>query len=212
MKKIILLLVTFCMLLTASACEKKVKNRTYDEAEVLAAAEELIEKSVLFNRIYYGEGIPVKLDNPKTSGGYVEADPAFLTENGITSLDLLREKTEEVYTKATTAYIFNTVLGVIYSGDNIVGYKRYIEDAGTVYVSTDEERNNYRDTAAVTYHYDTLAVDHVKGEIIFVTVLVTAENAAGETRSRTIDIRLLEEENGFRLDCNTYFTYFANEK
>jgi len=209
MKKFILLFLTLCFAVCAFGCDKgKVKNRTFDEAEVLAAAEALIAKSVLFNQIYYGAGIPQKADNPKTVGGYVEADPAFLSEHQISSLESLKAKTAEVYTEGECAYLFRTVLGVIYDGDTIVGYKRYIEDAGTLYVRSGAENLLPDD---VTYRYDTLAVSGVEGETIFVSITATVKTAEGKTQDNTLRVRLLEEESGFRLDSMTYSTYYEKQ-
>lgn len=59
----------------------------------------------------------------------------------------------------------------------------------------------------VTYDYQTLSVKGAEGEIVKVTIAVTVENDAGEVQYKTLEIGLLEEAGGWRIDTPTYTRY-----
>ena len=104
MKKILSLILAALLLLSLLSCGKD-KNRSYDEAEVKAAAQELIKKSERLNKIFWGEGIPYVEEYGYT--GYYPADPIYLMENGFLTVDDLKEDAEKVLKSAEANAVNN---------------------------------------------------------------------------------------------------------
>ena len=96
MKKILALSLTvillFSMLTVFSGCASAPTEN------LLAEAKALIERSAVFNEIYYGEGIPYQVLEGPAIGNYYYADPNFLEEHGFSTIEELKEKTAEVFT------------------------------------------------------------------------------------------------------------------
>ena len=88
MKKIISLVLAVVFLLLLASCGAE-KNRSYDEAEVKTAAEELIRKTERLNEIFWGKGIPYVEEYGYT--GYYPADPIYLVEHGFLTVDDLKK-------------------------------------------------------------------------------------------------------------------------
>ena len=72
-------------------------NRSYDEKEVLTAAEELLRKAVMLNEVYYGNGISTK-DTGHRNGNYLEADAIHLSRLGFETVEDLKNLTRDVFT------------------------------------------------------------------------------------------------------------------
>ena len=78
--KILLLLLCLC-LITSAFTSCKDETPKYDEAEVVAAAEALIQKSLILNEIYWGAGIRYEIpENEEDIKGYLPADKEYLAE------------------------------------------------------------------------------------------------------------------------------------
>ena len=125
MKKII----SFCLLLAVClslfSCEI---NREYDEGEVALAAAEIIPKTALLNEIYWGDGIPY-VENLNTAVGYYyEASPTFLIENGIETIEDLKEMTRAVFSESYSTNVFDTKLTSVKDGDEIISYAGYYQN------------------------------------------------------------------------------------
>ena len=124
MKKIITLILVFSLAfslsLGLSSCD-----REYDANEVSTAAKDLIEKSLFLNKIYWGEGIPYM---PSVSASlYCEADFIALSGLGFYTVDELKKKTKEVFSKAYCEDIFETSFSSIKDGEEIQFYARYYQ-------------------------------------------------------------------------------------
>ena len=78
--KIFLLLLTLALLIPSlTSCNEKNKNREYVESEVVSAAKVLIEKSLILNEIYWGDGIRYEVPaNEENVKGYLPADKEHL--------------------------------------------------------------------------------------------------------------------------------------
>ncbi len=201
---------------SAAACNKppKVTDRTYDAAAVEQAARTLIEQSLLLCDIYYGAGIPAaEGEGVYTYGRYTEADPAYLSEHGISSIDALKRMTLAVFSEAHAEQLFATTFEVVKDDDVPVSVTRYYEQ-------TAKEDRPYRfmvDTRATVYYkhaytYDltTLRATHAEGERVFVEVVVSVTDGE-HTQTRTQSLALVEEEVGWRLDSMpgaSYSPYF----
>ena len=206
MKKIALLLIFVLTLSCAISCG----GRDYDEAEVKAAARELLEKSILVNEVFYGVGM--EADSTRTdisTGAYQPVKDDYLDKLGVSNIDELKALTGEVYTEALCDIVFNTKLkSVRDSEDNIVSYARYYEKMVNqqkvimVYTLADARYEN-----DVEYLYDTLTVLGSEKEHIKISIDVKLTTFDGFERSCSVEFLLLEEENGFRLDTLSFVKY-----
>ena len=59
----------------------------------------------------------------------------------------------------------------------------------------------------VVYDYDSLKVINSKKETVYVNIDCTVTREDGKTQKKTLEIGLIEEANGWRLDTPTYATY-----
>ena len=185
-------------------------DRSYDEAEVKAAAEQLLEKSLLVNEIFYGEGLEYDENSIVSSGSYSPATASALSELGISSTDGLRNLAKEVYTDGLCDIIFRTKLSSLKDGDggDIVSLTRYFDKnvKGTNYlmVYTLDEANYDNE---IEYLYETLTVTGADGEYIMIEVDVLLTSGIGLTRSDRVEFILLEENDGFRLDTLSFVKF-----
>ena len=67
-------------------------------------------------------------------------------------------------------------------------------------------------TDTLIYNYDSLTVSRVKGEEVFVTLTVVVVNGDGLTQEQSVEIALLEEEDGWRINSPTYAKYFDRQQ
>lgn len=208
LKGIFILCLTVLMLLSLISCNKDT-DREYDEGEVKAAAQALIEASKLLNDIYYGEGIPVvESAQSVTQGTYKEADSAYLAENGIVNLRSLKNMTAKVFSSAVCEQIYSTVLESVRDDGEVKSYVRYFEKTTSagMFIMVDTKAVVYY-TGAREYLYDTLTVVGAEGERVIVTLTVRVEDEDGIFHEMPLSVALIEEENCWRLDGPTYLKY-----
>lgn len=216
-----LVLVLITVTLGLTSCTPASSDRTYDERAVIAATAELVEKSALINQIFWGTGIPVSEDeNAQKIGKYTEADPAFLKQNGIQSIEQLKEMTSLVYDSVFCKTIFTTKLGENDSNDDgeltIVRYYQKketvngtVQATGPIMVQTDAVVYFEK---PVVYHTDTLEIKQVKGEIIYLTLDVTVMDDADNPVVQQLTVAVIEESAGWRLINPTYDKYISPKK
>ncbi len=203
--RIVSLLLLITVLFSLTSCEK---DREYDEGEVLAVAKTLIELSIPLNEIYYGKGLDYNEDDG--IGAYKRATSHTLMKYGIDTIDDLRAKTREVFSDSMSLSLFGMALDPIYSGESIVGYRRYYqeydEDGNPTTIMV---RANYEHFASGVIEYrDGITVKDVEGEIIILSVPVTlTRESDGKTRDTEIEVRLIEEADGWRLHSDTFAVY-----
>ncbi|MBQ8322103.1 MAG: hypothetical protein IJX92_07045 [Clostridia bacterium] len=211
--RIIIFLLTLLLSLSLFSCtESTVKNREYDEQEVLLEARELIEKSISLNEILYGDGL--SYDEESGIGIYKEATEESLSKYGIADMKDLTEKIEAVFSDSyiktiNSSDIFNPIVdeGVTLS------YARYFEDEK----ETDDPQlkksiilvnSKYEYTLKNKYEYiGELSVKGSEGEYVIVSSVVRATRADGAVRDFVIEIKLIEETYGWRLSTPTYVVY-----
>lgn len=185
-------------------------DRSYDEGEVKFAARALLEKSLIVNEIFYGEGIPYDVNSEFTKGSYSPADKEYLSYLGVSTTEGLKGLARGVYTNAICEIIFSTKLSSIKDGEEggIVAVKRYYDatqkDGGNLMVYT-EAKPTYDNE--IEYLYETLTVVGADGELIKIEIDVLLTSKIGEKRTTRIDLHLLEEDNGFRLDEWSFVKY-----
>ena len=199
---------------TLSSCD-----REYNEDEVFSAAKTLIEKSKALNEIFFGYGVMYD----EFAGGYSEgadgiymkaADygPASLDEYGFTTVKELEEMTRNVYTKSYSDELIGIKIGGVTIGGEILYQARYVQVYGgkaldvPEYILVNTEFEPVA-TDTVEYLYDTMRVDDVDGEKIYVALDCKVTNYEGKSQTRNIRVCLLEERSGFRLDGPTYIKY-----
>ena len=194
-----------------NSCKKKVKDREYNEAEVLAAAVDLIKKSEKLNEIYYGYGIEYDIgDTSNANGYYYPADLMSLDKFGVTNVDGIKRLTRECFTTRQSDYMINTVLSPIRdSNGDIVYFARYYQEYETLNENVEKCVMVYSKyepflVDTVVYLYDTVRVVDVDGEIIKVEIGAIATSPDGNVQEKKIVIDFLEEANGFRIDSPTY--------
>ncbi len=209
MKRILTLFIAFSLIfslsLSLSSCD-----REYDEAEVKAVAEVLVEKSLFLNDIYWGKGIPYT--SSISSSLYCEADIIALSELGFYTVDELKKKTEEVFSKDYCRDIFSTSFSSIKDGEEIQFYARYYQkyedEFQTVPICImvySRFENMLPDK--VEYLYDTLTVTHSDGDVVYVKLQAKVTRDEEHVQTREMVIGLIEEENGWRIDTSTYLKY-----
>lgn len=203
-KRIFSTLLIFALLLTSlSSC-----NRSYDEEEVIAAAKELLKSAEMLNYVYYGEGISY-YDTDEAVGIYKEAQSAHLDELGFHSIDELKELTEKTFSKEYSEIMYSSVLDTLRYGENIVGYKRYYdgtnENGEKIFMVNTAYEPLFK--SIIVYNYDSIEVDRVKKEKIFLIVNAVVSDKEGHERSVDITITLIEEESGWRIDNPVWANY-----
>ncbi|MBR2325497.1 MAG: hypothetical protein IKA53_05595 [Clostridia bacterium] len=200
--------------------DKGKTDREYDEAEVCVAARVLIEKSKILNEIYYGAGIPYKepIKEDAEIDVYMLADPAYLSalyeDHGIKDIETLKEKTKEVFSKTGSASVISAFLQNTTGINGMAGYARYYMAKENVDLGTQaglmvrtNAKNYYENTASVEYIYDGMHVSAVDGEYLTVSLKVKTTGKDGTENTRDMTVKLIEEENGYRLSGSTVATH-----
>ena len=200
--------------------DKGKTDREYDEAEVCAAARVLIEKSKILNEIYYGAGIPYKepIKEDAEIDVYMLADPAYLSalyeDHGIKDIETLKEKTKEVFSKTGSASVISAFLQNTTGINGMAGYARYYMAKENVDLGTQaglmvrtNAKNYYENTASVEYIYDGMHVSAVDGAYLTVSLKVKTTGKDGTENTRDMTVKLIEEENGYRLSGSTVATH-----
>ena len=209
-------LLTIVVILNLFLCISCSKNREYDETEVITAAAELIKKSERLNDIYYGRGIEYSKNESEGNGVYYPADFLSLERLGIKTVNDIKNLTAECFTKEYAALVINTKLSQVYDEDGIQEYSRYYQkynalDNSEEYIMVYKNATVYL-TDTVLYDYSSLRVSRVKGDEVFVSISVTVSTDDGKVQTKDIEISLLEEENGWRINSPTYARYFDRQQ
>ena len=183
-------------------------NIKYDEAEVKAAAIELIKASEKINDIYYGEGIRFLEYSENNVSLYCEADPTHLAELGFSTINELKKMTKEVFSEAHAEGMFSGT----FSGAGTSQMSRYYQqnddnrvDPKPLYIMVHCEYDPLI-KSEMTYNFDTLTITGSNREYVNATIDVTV-TLDGKTQTHTLNIRLIEEEAGWRLASTTFANY-----
>ena len=203
-KKIIAVILSLITLLSLISCEV---DREYDEDEVITAARELVERSYSVNELLWGEGLEFGEDGV---GVYKAATSDSLKKYGIDSVEDMKNKVREVYSSSYSEKIFTSDIFTSVKIDNVIkGYARYSQKYG----ENDEPtellvRTDYDFSLKGSYVYkDVFEVVDVEGEIIVISATVTATSHTGKTKDISCELRLIEEQSGWRLVSPSYVVY-----
>ena len=202
--RIICLIIIAALLPTLTACDRR-----YDEAEVKAAAKELIVASAFLNDIYYGNGMKYLENSSRNNGVYCEADPAYLLEYGFKTLSELRTMTKKVFTEAHSERMFKGSFSGTFSqtgGSSMARYYQKVDKLGNPeYIMVYSEYESLIKGVA-NYDLESIKVLGAEGDRVYITVdvCITYEDKQQNT---SVKIALLEEENGWRFDSPSYVSY-----
>jgi len=201
-----------CILMFTS-CEEP--DRTYDEKEVTAAAEELLKKAEILNTVYYGEGIHYLVTSYQ-NGVYYEADAFHLQKLGFNSIAELQNLTRSTFTESYSELLFSTKLEPLTVDDQVITLARYYqvydEDSGEpLYIMVHSKYTSIYD-GLMEFKYSTLKAVGSKKETVFVEVDTVVKNRDGESQDRTLSVSLIEENYGWRIDSVCFQNFIENEK
>ena len=206
-KLIALLLIVAALPLSLISCDRR-----YDEAEVKEAAKSLILASATLNEVYYGDGIKYLENSEHNVSIYCEADPYHLEELGFKTIAELKEKTLEVFSTAHAETMFAGTFSGTFTQNGSSSMSRYyqkfddnIANPKPVCIMV---RSNYEPLldSEVIYELDTLTV--IGSDKEYVNATIEATVIKGEKmQTHTINIRLIEEESGWRLASTTFAKY-----
>ena len=208
-----LILAMLIPVLSFTSCKDKVKDRDYNEAEVLSAASTLLEKTEMLNVVIFGKGIGDNGSNGNTMGAYAEADFLHLQKLGFSTISELEIKIRETYTKSHADYIISTVLSPIMVDGVMVSNTRYyqkyedeVNKTNPICIMVHREYE-YIFTDSIEYDYSTLKVKDVEGNTLLISVMATVTNSDGDRQTTELVFELIEESNGWRINTNTFRNY-----
>ena len=211
MKKTLSLLLSvllLCGALSFAGCAK------LDTTGLAEAAPDLIARSVLFNEIYFGDGIPYNENDAPAIGAFYYADPDYLVKHGFSTVEQLKILTKEVFSEEYSATIFKNALeGYAVEGTTDYSYARYSsnqalklrDEKETILVNEDYD---FFTIGKTTYDYASLTLGKVTKDSAVMTINVTTVYAATAeqdelTTTDTLEITFVYE-NGWRIDSPTY--------
>ena len=194
---------------------EEVVNREYNEEEVIAAARDLIEKSVLLSEIYFGDGIPY-IDDENDTSNYRPADTAYLETIGVKYIEDLKNLTRGVFSRGESEFLFSRFLDRLDS-DEFVGLAHYIAsyegegdektETGILVYKNREKNALVRKEESTTHDYNTISVIGSEGERVKISIISTVMCDDGKSCQLTNEIYLIEQEDGWRLDSQTKCAY-----
>ena len=203
--RIVSLILISVMAISLFSCEK---DRKYDEGEVLAATRELLLKSIPLNEIYYGVGFDVEDDG--ASGIYKAATDESLKKYGIKTVEDIKQRTLEVFCDSISETMFKSAFSSISDEDVIVYYSRYYQAYDDDKAPTDIMVNTvyeYFLTGSITYDLESITVLDVEGEVIKLGVSADVESESGKVKTMNLTVRIIEEDDGWRLKSPSYAVY-----
>lgn len=210
-KRILALLLLLCTVLLLFACVKKQKDIVHNEAEILAAAEEKIAASVLWNRLFFIEGLPV-LEGGRTSGNYREVDPAYLEEIGMSRVSEIISYGKTVYSASMMELFGETLfspikndVGSVLSSAVCFDYTEKIDGKDQfLCVMVDPDESPRIGASEVEYLFDTMRVEYnLNGRA---TVSLSVRRAGGSD-VQSLRVQLLLENELWLLDGYTFVRF-----
>ena len=199
MKRFVSFFLLLILLLNFGACSEK----KYEREEIIRELEILLEESQILNDIYFGEGIPLKM-NGYVSGVYAEADMSSLASYGLTDLESIQEKTAEVFSISMCAWLNEIAFNSFKTGTTVEGARYYKDTEDRIMVRTIAEV--YVD-GTVEYDLSSLKILSQRKDIVSTELTATVTTPEGKQRSDTIKLDLIKEQDGWRLHSPTYFVY-----
>ena len=204
MKKLLSLIIIISILTLLVSC-----NRKYDEEVVRVEAERLIRASENLNEIFWGRGIDYIEGTNTADGYYREASYSALKKFGFTTIKELEELTRATFSESYADSVLATTTSSIIDEDGIQFLARYYQKYTDETYTEPECIMVYTQVKPllldeVEYFYDSLRVTHSKKKTVFVEIDCKVVREDGKTQTKTLEIGLVEEENGWRISTPTY--------
>lgn len=200
--KAIAILLMIASMLSLCSCD-----REYDEAEILSAAAELVEKSYKLNELFYGKGLDYTTEG---IGIYKKATDESLGEYGISTVEDMKNMAREIFSDSYCEVIFaSDVFSSVKLGDEIKNYTRYYQNSdsdGNPAGIMVKSNYDYPLIGEYVYHDDFRVVDVIE-QVIVVRATVTARDDDGNETVVEVDISMIEEDDGWRLTTPTFVIY-----
>ena len=196
-----LLLVMLLSLLSLASCKEK-----FTDEEIISSAKVLVENAEKINDIFFGKGIPY---TDEGDGNYKKADEQWLSENGIQTIQDLKNLTTKIYSPEFSEYLFEIMLGSVKSDSSIASYASYVEKNGEILVFTN--RTDYIQ-GKLTYDKDGIKVEKKDGASARVSIPVIVENEEGEAQSRVKSFDMVKIGESWFLNSGTFLTYNNQEE
>ena len=171
MKKILLLLLSCCMLFGCTVTFSSCASKAPDVEEIYDRAVELIEASYELNTVIYGAGLPVyKADSDYAKFTYLYFGSPYAGKYEIVTeyakfpnVEKFKEAAGAVY---SAAYLEEVLLPYLFEGhmtSNGIGgavmfEARYLEENGTLYQLINEENDRLGNNGMRIYDYSTMRV------------------------------------------------------
>ena len=199
-KHLYALILLVCLLLPFTSCGEV--NIVASEQEILAAAQTLIEKSVLWNEIFYIDGMRPLQGGRSPSASYVEVDPSYLEEIGLYSVAEIKQYGAQIFSPDMMSSFEQTLFGslrsdtgALISSAACMDYEERVTGVAMyTVVNTEESPKNYKGTPYgehVEYLYDTMTVTYNKNyaATVEITVRGTEEKNLGLTDTVTVQLQ-----------------------
>ena len=209
MKRIISFILLYSILtLSLISCG----DREYNEQEVISAAKILISDSELLNEVYWGKGIPYTEDKNTSDGVYYEALYAYHSKMGFNTVSELRELTAKTFSDDYCIQIYSSVLANVQDGDKAILLARYYQKFSAADLNSPESimvNTTWKAilTDEVEYDLESIKVLGSEGDKVIITVDATVKRTGYDPQIRTIEVDLIEEDDGWRLDSPTSLKY-----
>ena len=214
MKKIIALCLALLCVFSLFGCGGNLP----EDSVLIAEAEVLLKKSLVFNQLFFEQGISQKADG-LVDGDYKEADTAALSALGFVKLSDIKASMHTVFSDAATEDFFRYAVDKRTNGTTLLK-PAYCYD----YYKTNEQNPDdkvfmcimvsnqgvHQQTDPFTYDYSTLEVVKDKKEATSATLKIIAtitDSETGMVQTRQVTFRLVLEEEGWQLDNLTCLSY-----
>ena len=216
LKRALTICLLLCLLLSLFACTKKEKDVVHNEQEILEAAEERIKASILWNRIFFIEGLPI-LEDGRETGNYREVDPAYLEGIGMTRVSEIVAYGKTVFSTPMMTLYGETLLSSIKNGvggvsTSAVCFDYYEKVDGKdrfLCVMVDPDESPRFGASEVEYLFDTMQVTYNLNGRATVTLSV---RKVGEPDSvSSLRVGLLLENEAWLLDGYTFVVFPSSE-
>ena len=201
------LILSFVMTLSLISCAEEEYNREYNSAEVEAVAEELIESSLVLNDILYGKGIGYTED--ESTSIYKVADKESLEKFEIEHISDIEPRLRAVFSKAYVDTVYSSDIFTPLVEDEITkSYARYFEDEDEEGKTVIYVNKSYNFVLKNSYEYiGRVKAERSEGDFVIVSATVRATRDGGISKDFKLEIKLIEESEGWRLASPTYKVY-----
>ena len=188
MKNLLKITILAVLAILTVACT--VSCKSVEDKDAILIANNLIQKSYELNVIYFGEGLDAQ--EPETEDDLYA--PVRGSSNYTSKLPLV-ERTREIFSTDYSSDIIKTAFeGEMGAVGSSAVYARYIEYDG--YLSV---RRDIDGIEVAKYDYSTTEL--IKNSKKFIRVKIKTTNLE---KNEFVEITLINEENGWRIDSATY--------